>query len=79
MKPLHELKAGETTSIGDKIYGRCVDCLKVIRLNRFFFGSMHLCVDDVEPPRKYKGAFLSNFAEKDREAYEQWVREHRVE
>lgn len=48
LKPLHELVPGEVASIGNKIYAKCAKCMKLIRLNKPFIGSMHLCVEDME-------------------------------
>jgi hypothetical protein len=39
---LANLKPGETRLIGGKLYGRCMDCKKILRIG--LFGGLHLCV-----------------------------------
>ena len=34
--------------IGNKLYERCPDCGKIVQLNKFFFGSMHICLTPEE-------------------------------
>jgi hypothetical protein len=31
-----------------KIYERCAVCDKLVRLNKFFFGSLHVCLSEAE-------------------------------
>lgn len=41
-------------TLGTKIYDRCSDCGKVIQLNKFMFGSFHICLteEEIEVKRK---------------------------
>lgn len=32
--------------VGNKLYSKCYACGKMIRVDRFIFGSMHLCVEE---------------------------------
>ena len=33
---------------GNGIYDRCADCGKLVKINKFIFGSMHICTGHVE-------------------------------
>lgn len=40
----HErLKRGELVPLGTAVYGLCRDCGKVVQVNKWMFGSLHLC------------------------------------
>ena len=39
-------KPGEIFTVGNKIYTICADCLKLVQLNKFMFGSLHCCERD---------------------------------
>ena len=51
---LSSLKPGETVALGNTVYGRCVDCEEVIQVNKFLFGSLHICLTDEEIAAKRK-------------------------
>lgn len=36
-----------------KIYCQCKDCGKLVRLNKAFFGSLHICVDQTLPKNNH--------------------------
>lgn len=37
---------------GQKVFGVCQDCGKVVRIDKFLFGSMHLCLSPEERQAK---------------------------
>ena len=47
MRPVQliNLKPGQIVAIGSKIYGRCRDCLDLVRVDKWIVGSLHLCVE----------------------------------
>lgn len=45
---LHELRNGKLLRIGRGLYTMCTDCGKIIKLNKFMLGSLHLCLTDEE-------------------------------
>lgn len=38
--------------VGHKLYGVCADCERVIRVDKFLFGSLHVCLTGEELRRK---------------------------
>lgn len=38
----------DTWVIGNKMYAVCNDCDSIVCLNKFLFGSIHICVTDEE-------------------------------
>ena len=36
-------KPGELFYVGNKLYGICIDCKEIVRLNKPFLGSLHIC------------------------------------
>ena len=40
---LTALKEGKIVAVGNKLYGICVNCGKLVQINKLIFGSMHLC------------------------------------
>jgi len=34
--------------VGNKIYERCPVCGKLVQINKFIFGSIHICLSDEE-------------------------------
>lgn len=45
---LKNLKPGQIVAVGVKIYGRCHDCRDLVRVDKWLFGSLHLCVPTKE-------------------------------
>lgn len=43
---------GETVWHGDKLYGTCDECYKLVQLNKRGFGSMHVCLSQYEKALK---------------------------
>jgi len=39
---------------GNKIYERCADCGKIVCLNKWLFGTLHLCITEAEKGLKRK-------------------------
>lgn len=37
------LSPGEIIEIAGKIYGKCANCHKLVRIDKPIFGSLHLC------------------------------------
>lgn len=33
---------------GNKIYDKCLDCGKLVQINKFLFGSLHVCLSEEE-------------------------------
>lgn len=33
-------------AVGNKIYNVCWDCGELVQINKFLFGSMHICIED---------------------------------
>lgn len=42
------LMRGEYVVVGDRLLGLCRKCGKVVRVNKWLFGSTHLCVQEEE-------------------------------
>lgn len=40
---------------GNGIYEKCCDCGKLVKINKFLFGSLHLCLTEEEKHRKAFG------------------------
>ena len=40
--------------VGNKLIERCVDCGKLVRVNKWLFGSMHICITDLERQNPYR-------------------------
>lgn len=45
-----DLKPGQVVAVGGKLYGRCADCRSIVRVDKWLFGSLHLCVDQKRRP-----------------------------
>lgn len=45
-----DLKPGQIVAVNGKIYGRCAECKEIVRVDKWLFGSLHLCT-----PAKPKG------------------------
>lgn len=43
MVDLGTLRPGQVETVGNLVFGRCCSCLRVVRMNRPFFGSRHYC------------------------------------
>lgn len=41
---LSNMKPGHIVFAGGKLWGRCTDCGKIVQLDKFIFGSLHLCI-----------------------------------
>lgn len=41
---------------GNKIYEICAACGKLVQLNKFIYGALHVCVDQTKPPTQNKPA-----------------------
>ena len=39
--------------VGNRIYTTCIDCGKVVHINKWLFGSMHLCLTEEEIEAKH--------------------------
>lgn len=53
---IHErLKRGETVQVGNGLYALCGYCEKVVKMNKFLFGSIHSCLPDAEKKLKDGG------------------------
>lgn len=37
-----------TFVVGNALYGRCEMCAKIVRINKWLFGSFHICLTDEE-------------------------------
>lgn len=51
---MRNLPAG-TFAIGNSWYNRCSECEQYVKLNKFLFGSFHLCLTDEESALKRQG------------------------
>ena len=40
---IDELRKGKLININGSIYGMCSDCHSMIKVNKFLFGSLHMC------------------------------------
>lgn len=49
---LEKLRKGKLVRIGNSVFGLCSDCLALIKVNKFIFGSLHLCLTEEELKRK---------------------------
>lgn len=51
---LSEMKPGDTFIVGNKWYGLCSCCMRLVRINKPFFGSLHLCMarEDLTEPEQ---------------------------
>ena len=38
--------------VGNKIYERCADCGALVRVNKFLFGALHICLSPEEIEQK---------------------------
>ena len=38
-----DLKPGQLVAVNGKIYGRCAECKEIVRVDKWLFGSLHLC------------------------------------
>lgn len=45
---LLDLRPGKVVAVGHKLYSRCVGCGEVICINKWIFGSLHLCAPSEE-------------------------------
>jgi hypothetical protein len=41
---LIDIKPGQIVAVGSKIYGRCLACRDLVRVDKWLVGSLHLCV-----------------------------------
>lgn len=41
-----------TFVVGNSIYGTCSDCGSLVKVNKFIFGSFHICLSDEEKLQK---------------------------
>ncbi len=57
MKMIKNLPSG-TFVVGNKLMGRCVDCGKLVQINKTIFGSLHLCLTNEEIEEKKKRKVL---------------------
>lgn len=48
-----KLRPGEVLIVGGKIYGVCADCERFLQVNKFLFGSMHICLSEEERKLKH--------------------------
>lgn len=39
-----QLNRGKLVTVGNGIYGRCPDCGSIVKINKMFFGSIHICI-----------------------------------
>ena len=42
-----DLRPGQIAVVGGKIYGRCLACRAIVRVDKWLIGSLHLCVPEV--------------------------------
>lgn len=42
---LIDLKPGQIAAVDGKLYGRCAMCRSIVRVDKWLFGSLHLCAD----------------------------------
>lgn len=40
--------SGAIIQIDKKLYARCLDCGKIVHINKMFFGSLHACLTTEE-------------------------------
>ncbi|HDY86924.1 MAG TPA: hypothetical protein ENH82_02275 [bacterium] len=40
-----KLQKGEIIAVGNKLYARCKECEGIVQINKFIFGSLHLCTE----------------------------------
>lgn len=38
-----DLRPGQIVAVGGKLYGRCADCGKIGRMDKWLLGSLHYC------------------------------------
>jgi len=52
-----KLRAGEIVAVGNKLYGLCEMCGNIVQINKFLFGSLHVCAKQSDPadPKKTGG------------------------
>lgn len=43
-RDLHTMKPGEARAVDGKLWGRCGDCRRILRMDGFL-GGVHICVD----------------------------------
>lgn len=51
---LSELRKGKILRVGNGLYGMCTDCESIIKINKFIFGSLHVCLTVEEIAEKNK-------------------------
>ena len=61
-------------TVGNKLYAHCIKCDKLVQLNKFMFGSLHVCAEEPEPTsfvgvkNKYCAMGYTNVKESDKDA-----------
>ena len=40
------LKDGEIIKVGNKLFGRCARCKKIVRINKPLIGDLHICEEE---------------------------------
>ena len=45
-----KLRAGEIVRVGNKLYAVCKECGCIVRINKFLFGSLHVCAEQAAKP-----------------------------
>jgi len=67
-------------TVGNKLYTHCAKCDKLVQLNKFMFGSLHVCAEEPEPTsfvgvkNKYYAMGYTNVKESDRAVTKQLKR-----
>lgn len=43
-----DIRPGQIVAVNGKIYGRCAECKEIVRVDKWLFGSLHLCAPSKE-------------------------------